>query len=111
MGNSFRQTIAGLFSNPGMSIDLMQQGHRRATVERGCTDPGQFLIVAQDTCFFNYTSHPAMEGLGRLQGHIKGIAMHSAMLFSETGQPLGLLDQQYWSRDGNVDYNGIESDK
>jgi hypothetical protein len=111
MGNSFRQTMAGIFSNPRMSVERMQQGHRQATFQRACADPGQFLIVAQDTCFFNYTSHPAMEGLGRIQGHIRGIVMHSAMLFCETGQPLGLLDQQYWSRQGAVDYDGIESDK
>ena len=89
----------------------MQQGHRQASFERACADPGQFLVAAQDTCFFNYTSHPAMKGLGRIRGDILGIAMHSTMLFSERGQPLGLLDQQYWSRDGAVDYNGIESDK
>lgn len=89
----------------------MQQGHRQATVERGCSDPGHYLIVAQDTCFFNYTSHPAMEGPGRIQGNIRGIAMHSAMLFGETGQPPGLPDQQYRSRDGAVDYDGIESNK
>lgn len=89
----------------------MHKGHHQATLQRACDDPGTYLVAAQDTSFFNYSSHPAMDGLGRIQGNIKGLAMHSTMLFSEKGQPLGLLDQHYWSRQGAIDFDGIESDK
>lgn len=109
MGASFRQTIAALFANKRMNTDVMLHGHVQATLKRAAQRPHEYLIAVQDTTLYNYCGHKAMQGLGLLQQHIKGIAQHNVLLLDQTGLPLGLLDQQYWSRQGSVPYEGTES--
>lgn len=72
MGNSFRQTIAGIFSNPKMSTQIMLEGHISNTIQRVQASSGSYLITAQDTTYYNYSGHHQMEGLGEIQGKVKG---------------------------------------
>ncbi len=109
MGTSFRQTVAGIFSNPQMTTALMLEGHLASTLARAASSSGNYLIVAQDTTYYNYSGHKQMEGLGVIQGNIKGIIQHNCLLLNELGHPLGLLDQQYWTRKGGKDFLGKES--
>jgi hypothetical protein len=109
MGNSFRQTVAGIFSDRRMNEDVMLSSHIVATAERAKATEGDYLIAAQDTTFYNYTGHKQMEGLGKLQGGILGILQHNVLLTSDKGVPLGLIDQQYWSRESAVAFDGKES--
>lgn len=111
MGPTFRQTIAGLFAHPAMNESVMLEGHRQATLQRAMASEGEYLVAAQDTTFYNYTTHPAMTGLGTIQGDIKGIIQHNVLLMTQTEHPLGLLDQQYWSRQGEKPFAGKESQK
>jgi hypothetical protein len=111
LGNSFRQTIAGLFADQRMNTEVMLAGHVSATKVRIKEYGGAYVLVPQDTTTYNYTGHGAMAGLGKLQGKVKGILQHNVLALSETGQPLGILGQEYWSRDGSQPYNGIESAK
>lgn len=87
----------------------MLEGHLAATLQRAKDCQGDYLIAAQDTTYYNYTTHQAMTGLGTIQGDIKGIAQHNVLLMSQTGVPLGLLDQQYWSRQSDKPFEGKES--
>jgi hypothetical protein len=50
-----------------------------------------------------------MEDLGVIQGNLKGIMQHNLLLMNELSQPLGLIDQQYWTRKGDKDFEGKES--
>ncbi len=109
MGNSFRQTIAGIFSHKKMNESIMLEGHLESTKTRCQSSRGSYLIAAQDTCFYNYNGHQAMEGLGLIQGNTKGIIQHNVMLLNELGIPLGLIDQQYWSRASEHSFEGKES--
>ena len=109
MGESFRQTVAGIFSNPAMTTELMLEGHLASTLARAASSSGNYLIVAQDTTYYNYSGHKQMEGLGVIQGNIRGIMQHNCLLMNELGYPLGLLDQQYWTRKGGKDFAGKES--
>lgn len=111
MGNGFRQTIASLFADQRMKSDVMLTGHVKATKKRIKQCGGDFILVPQDTTSYNYTGHGAMAGLGKLQGKVKGILQHNVLALSETGQPLGLLGQEYWSREGSQPYVGKESEK
>jgi hypothetical protein len=52
-----------------------------------------------------------MEGLGKIQGKVKGIMQHNLLCISELGIPLGLLGQEYWSRESTKEYEGKESQK
>ena len=90
----------------------MQEGHLSATKERIQADAGEYLLVAQDTTYYNYSGQPAMAGLGKIQGNIKGIMQHNLLALSETGLPLGWLGQEYWSRESSHPYQGEkESEK
>ena len=109
MGNSFRQTVAGIFSNASMTPDTMLEGHIANTLARAEVSEGDYLIAAQDTTYYNYSGHVQMEGLGVIQGKLKGIMQHNILLMSELGQPLGVIDQQYWTRKGDKDFEGKES--
>jgi dsDNA-binding SOS-regulon protein len=111
MGNSFRQTVAGIFSRADMTSKVMLSGHLASTKERAILTEGAYLIAAQDTCFYNYSGHKSMEGLGYLQGNIRGIIQHNTLLMNELGLPLGLIEQEYWTRKGAVVYEGKESQK
>jgi len=109
MGNSFRQTVAGIFSDARMNEQVMLSSHVIATAERAEATEGGYLIACQDTTFYNHTGHKQMEGPGRLQGGILGILQHNVLLTSDKGVPLGLIDQQHWSRQSAAAFDGRES--
>jgi hypothetical protein len=111
MGKSFRQTVAGIFSDPRMSESLMQEGHLDSTKSSISQSEGEYTLVAQDTTFYNYSGHHAMSGLGKIQGKVKGIVHHNLLSISELGIPLGLIGQEYWSRESEKSYEGKESKK
>jgi hypothetical protein len=94
LGKSFRQAVAGIFSKPLMDTDKMLEGHVKATVERSQSSPGDVLIVSQDTVIYNLTTHQALQGLGPLQGKLKGTLQHNVLACDEQGLPLGLLYQR-----------------
>ena len=95
-----------------MTSTVMQEGHLSATKERIQADEGEYLLVAQDTTYYNYRGQQAMAGLGKIQGNLKGVMQHNLLALSETGMPLGLLGQEYWSRESRHPYQGEkESEK
>lgn len=58
------------------------------------------VLLVQDTTSFNFSHHPATEGLGPLENaHAVGFLAHSTLAVSEAGVPLGLVKQRVWVRD------------
>ena len=110
LGNSFRQTVAGILAKKEMTPEKMLKGSIKATVQRCGEAKGERIIVAQDTTYYNYSGHKKMEGLGVIQGKVKGIIQHNALAIDETGIPLGMLHQCNWTRGGVNDLE-LESDK
>jgi hypothetical protein len=110
LGKSFRQAVAGIFSKPLMNTDKMLEGHVKATLERCKDTTGQVVIVSQDSVLYNFTTHQAMQGLGPLQGKLKGTIQHNVLACNEQGVPLGLLYQRNWTR-GGLNALDNESDK
>ena len=95
-----------------MKPDVMQEGHVIATKERINASDGEYILVAQDTTYYNYSGQQAMAGLGKIQGQVKGIMQHNLLAISERGIPLGILGQEYWSRESSHPYQGKkESEK
>jgi hypothetical protein len=111
MGSSFRQTVASIFSHPDMNEQVMLSGHISETINRAEASVGEYIIAAQDTTYYNYTGQQEMEGLGVIQGNIRGLIQHNMMLLSEKGLPLGILHQQHWTRAGGQDLAEKESSK
>lgn len=83
------------------------------TRERANASESEYLIAAQDTTYYNYSGHRQMSGLGVIQGNVRGLMQHNVLLVEESGLPLGLLNQQYWTRQGAMDWpeNCKESQK
>ena len=111
LGNSFRQTVAGIFSDRRMKPSVMLEGHIISTKARISQSEGEYILVAQDTTYYNYRGHCAMAGLGKIQGKVLGIMQHNLLAISELGIPLGVLGQEYWSRESSQNYQGKESEK
>ena len=59
----------------------------------------ELVLAIQDTTTFSYQQHPATRGLGPLNGYVQGFLMHSVLVASPAGVPLGLIDQAVWARD------------
>jgi hypothetical protein len=102
MGSSFRQTIAGLFARDEMSDSILLSGHVAATRARAEASDSGYLIAAQDTTYYNYSGQAQMSGLGVIQGKVRGLMQHNLMLIDEDGLPLGVIDQQHWTRGGGA---------
>jgi hypothetical protein len=87
-GNSKKVTPAGI-SAP----------HHHRTVER--MSKHELVLALQDTTFFNYTHHPQTEGLGEIgnkKQQQRGFGMHSTLVVTPAGVPLGALTQQFFTR-------------
>jgi hypothetical protein len=93
LGKSFRQGVASLFSKPKMTSDQMLEGPIQATPDRCEPSGGEFLVVSQDTTYYHMSGHQAREGLGFIQGTVKGTIQHNVLASDSAGLPFGLLYQ------------------
>ncbi len=61
---------------------------------------GEQVLFIQDTTSLDYSHHPATKGLGPME-HAKhqGMFVHTTLAISESGEVLGIVDQQVWTRD------------
>lgn len=72
-------------------------GQREATLER--IEGWERVLLIQDTTEFNFTHHPATEGLGPVgRGQGRGFLVHTTLAVSEEGVPQGVVEQQVWVR-------------
>lgn len=110
LGNGFRQTVAGILSKEQMNTSEMLEGHIQATLSRCQGSPSSTLVVSQDTTYYNYSGQQQMEGLGVIQGNVKGTLQHNALVMDDTGLPLGLIYQRNWTRGGQNKWE-VESQK
>jgi hypothetical protein len=90
------------FKNKNTKMEKLLSGHYKATIER--VKKEKVVLSVQDSTSFNYSTHPMTDGLGPIgskkEGGPIGVMMHDTMAFTTDGTPLGLIDVQCWSRDG-----------
>ena len=89
-----------LFHNPKVTMDVVLNAHKEATLER--IKKQRIVLAPQDTTTLNYTTHPMTEGLGPIRNTddtFIGLLLHDTLAFTEEGTPLGILDAQCWARD------------
>lgn len=87
------------FDNPKVSPSEIIAPHCQRTVER--MKSYSLVLAVQDTTFFNYTHHPQTEGLGEIgkkNQQQRGFGMHSTLVVTPKGMPLGLLTQAFFTR-------------
>ena len=96
------------FDNAAVTSAQILAPHQAATWERCAQE--EWVLIAQDTTYFNYTSHPATEGLGPIgSGPDQGLLLHSALAMTTDGVPLGLVAEILWARD--PDTQGKSADR
>lgn len=89
-----------LFHNPKVTMDVVLNAHKEATLER--IKQQRIVLAPQDTTTLTDTTHPMTQGLGPVNtadDEAIGLLLHDTMAFTEEGTPLGLLDAQCWARD------------
>ena len=76
--------------------------HQKQTAQRASKE--KIILAIQDTSDFNFTHHQAKtweKGFGMTcsQKYVRGLKVHSIMASTTQGVPLGILDQQIWTRE------------
>lgn len=93
------------FQNDSICYQEITKSHSYQTLSR-CASFERVLAI-QDTTYFNYSHHPKTQGLCSLSRHegkhkkeivTSGLIMHSTLMIDTQGLPLGILDQQIYSR-------------
>lgn len=93
------------FSNARVDEGVILAGHFAATTSRFTAAPGTVLVL-HDTTEFSFT-RDTPEGIGRLSfvkgRHVThtvcGLLMHSSLVLTTGGVPLGLAAVRFWTRE------------
>lgn len=89
-------------NNAHVTQKAIIETERQETLQRLSNMPAGMVLAVQDTTSFNFGNRPALEGLGVLEDNqTPGFFAHTTLAVSEKGVPLGVLDQQVWSRSQN----------
>jgi hypothetical protein len=99
------------FANPRVEEGEILSGHFEATKARYAASDGPILLL-QDTTEFSYqrrnphdvgftkSVNSGRDATGRLRHHaVCGILMHSSLVVTEGGLPLGLAAVKFWNRE------------
>jgi hypothetical protein len=97
---SWAQTKAAyrFLDSEKVTAQAIRAAGSQATLRR--IDPEKKVLIIQDTTMLDFTQHRATSGLGYLaSAYHRGIILHSALVTTTAGVPLGILDQTTWTRD------------
>ncbi len=87
------------FDNRKVTSEEVLSPHRLRTSER--MRGYQLVLSVQDTTEIDYSHHPSTVGLGPIGNHGKdaqGLLLHTSLVFTVEGLPLGVLQQEIWAR-------------
>ena len=89
-----------LLSNKKLNTQEIYSSHYKETGER--IKGNELVFSIQDTTYLDFDSHVKTQGLGSISKaytkHKKGLILHSTLIVSLEGLPLGLTSQQCWAR-------------
>jgi hypothetical protein len=85
--------------NPNISPEAILQAHNQASIDR--TAQHDSIILAQDTTVIDLTKpNRQVRGAGPLESVDKrGLFLHPLYAMTESGLPLGIVDQVIWTRE------------
>ncbi len=89
-----------LFENEKVQPELILSPHQQQIRARMAAYSR--VLAIQDTALFNYTHHPMTQGLGpigTLAQDLQGLVVHSTLIHTPQGLPLGVATQEIWARD------------
>lgn len=86
-----------LFDNSNVTDKKLFEVHRKRTVERLIGE--RVVLAVQDTTYLTYEGHDKCEGLGYIgTEQLKGVILHSTLMVTPGGLPLGLITQELSTR-------------
>jgi len=86
-----------LFDNSNVTDKKLFEVHRKRTVERLIGE--RVVLAVQDTTYLTYEGHDKCEGLGYIGNEqLKGVILHSTLMVTPGGLPLGLITQELYTR-------------
>jgi hypothetical protein len=84
--------------NEAIIPSAILESHREATLKRVRAE--RVVLCPQDTTYVDYTHHPNTAGLGVMQDQAHhGLLVHTTLAITPARVPLGVIDQQIWTRD------------
>ena len=91
------KAVYRMLANEKFDKEKILRAHRDAANTRCKEKP--VLLAVQDSMSVNYNTHKKTKGLGYNCEQTKGINVHSCLLMTPDGIPLGLLDQSTITRE------------
>jgi len=95
------KAVYRMLKNEDFTKESVLTAHREASIERGAES--KILLAVQDTMAVNYAGHGNTEGLGYNCEQTLGLNVHSCIMLTPDGIPLGLLAQSVVTREGPAD--------
>jgi hypothetical protein len=93
-----------MIGNQEFTKENILSAHQTATNNR---NQDNILLAIQDTTAVNYGTHKKMAGLGYNCDKSLGINVHSCLLVTPNGIPIGLVDQSTNTRETNSDKRSL----
>jgi len=93
------KAVYRMLSNEKFDKESILSAHRDAAYDRSNED--QILLAVQDTMSVNYNTHTKTEGLGYNCEQSLGINVHSCILLTTDGVPVGMPAQSVITRAAN----------
>ena len=90
------KAVYRMLTNDKFEKESILSAHRDAAAARSSEYP--VLLAVQDTMSVNYSTHTKTEGMGYNCEQSLGLNVHSCILLTPDGIPLGLLDQSAITR-------------
>lgn len=96
-----RSSTYNFWQSPRIEAQDIIEAHQKQTSQRGSSE--EIILAIQDTSDFNFTHHQSKteeQGFGMTcaQKYVRGLKVHSLMASTTQGVPLGILEQQIWTR-------------
>lgn len=98
-----------LFDNDKLQDAILLKIHQEETIKRA-NKSDEVLLAIQDTTILNYTHHPKkkLNKINKNPGFEKptvGCFLHNTLLMTQSGLPLGLLDQKIYQHNSEEKVN------
>ena len=93
------EALYRFFANDDVDPARLLAAHQRTTTQRLATLRAPVILAVQDTTEADFSQHPAIAGMGVVQSPTRaGLLMHTTLAVTPQRVPLGLIDQQVWTR-------------
>jgi len=87
------------FDNDAVDPAALLASHQRRTCERLAETKEPVVLAVQDTTELDFAHHPDIAGMGVVSSEKRaGLLVHTTLAVTPQRVPLGVLDQQSWTR-------------